>query len=65
MFWMTADLVARMGELTLTVDDYEAEPLPLDGAIPHAVERLIGVLAAHDGRGVVPLEQFRRRSPNE
>jgi glycosyltransferase involved in cell wall biosynthesis len=44
MFWMRAALLERFVELELTWGDYEPEPLPVDGTMIHAIERLFGIL---------------------
>ena len=44
MFWMRAAVLKRFVELELAWGDYEPEPLPVDGTMIHAVERLFGVV---------------------
>lgn len=44
MFWMRAPVLKRFVALDLTWDDYPAEPLPTDGTMLHALERLFGVV---------------------
>jgi glycosyltransferase involved in cell wall biosynthesis len=44
MFWMRAAVLKRFVELELAWGDYEPEPLPVDGTMIHAIERLFGVL---------------------
>jgi len=43
MFWAKADAIRWLIDLDLSWDDYPAEPLPYDGSILHAIERLIGL----------------------
>jgi lipopolysaccharide biosynthesis protein len=50
MFWIRSSLLARFVALELTWDDYPAEPLPIDGTMLHAIERLFGVVAELDGK---------------
>jgi lipopolysaccharide biosynthesis protein len=47
MYWIRPFVLRSIAGLALTPDDFEAEPLGIDGTTGHAVERLIG-LACHD-----------------
>jgi len=49
MFWMRAAVLKRFVELDLAWGDYEPEPLPYDGTLIHAIERLFGVVPAAMG----------------
>ncbi len=49
MFWMRAAVFKQFVALGLTWDDYDPEPLPIDGAMVHAIERLFGVVPATMG----------------
>ncbi|WP_165354616.1 rhamnan synthesis F family protein [Tropicimonas sp. IMCC6043] len=49
MFWARAGVIERFLSLELSWDDYPAEPLPYDGSLLHALERLLGVVPGHDG----------------
>lgn len=42
MFWIRTSMLARFVELDLHWDDYPPEPLPYDGSMLHALERLFG-----------------------
>ena len=44
MFWTRSAVLKRFVELELTWGDYESEPLPVDGMMVHAIERLFGVV---------------------
>lgn len=44
MFWLRADLLRQFVALDLDWTDYPAEPVPYDGSMLHALERLFGVL---------------------
>ena len=44
MFWMRSSILSRFVELQLAWSDYPDEPLPADGTVVHAIERLFGVL---------------------
>jgi lipopolysaccharide biosynthesis protein len=45
MFWARVDALRPIFELGLDWNDYPAEPLPYDGSLLHALERLFGVVA--------------------
>lgn len=49
MFWMRSDLFSRFVGLDLDWPDYPVEPLPIDGSILHALERLFGALPQAEG----------------
>jgi glycosyltransferase involved in cell wall biosynthesis len=49
MFWIKANVLAPFVDLKLDWKDYPAEPLPYDGSILHALERLFPLVAAHRG----------------
>ena len=49
MFWSRPRLLAPLVNLRLTWDDYPEEPIPNDGTILHALERLLPFLATREG----------------
>jgi len=49
MFWARAAALKPLVELGLTSDDYPEEPLPEDGTILHAIERLMPSIVQHAG----------------
>jgi glycosyltransferase involved in cell wall biosynthesis len=49
MFWARTDAIAPLLELDLGWNDYPPEPLPIDGTILHAIERLFPVVSQHRG----------------
>lgn len=49
MFWARASLIRSFVELELDWSDYPPEPLPYDGSLLHAMERMFGVVPAHLG----------------
>ncbi|WP_156386589.1 rhamnan synthesis F family protein [Aureimonas sp. Leaf454] len=49
MFWARVDALKPMLAIDLDWDDYPAEPLPIDGTMLHALERLIPFAVAHQG----------------
>ena len=44
MFWVRSAILKKFVELELAWADYEREPLPADGTMVHAIERLFGVV---------------------
>jgi glycosyltransferase involved in cell wall biosynthesis len=54
MFWARSSAIQKLIALNLTWDDYPAEPLPPDGTVLHAIERLLPfVVDAANFRSVV------------
>ncbi len=49
MFWIRSSILSRFVQLQLAWSDYPDEPLPTDGTVVHAIERLFGVLPATMG----------------
>jgi glycosyltransferase involved in cell wall biosynthesis len=46
MFWIRSSILSKFVELQLAWSDYPDEPLPADGTVVHAIERLFGALPA-------------------
>jgi lipopolysaccharide biosynthesis protein len=49
MFWARTEALAPLFTLGLDWDSYPAEPVPIDGTILHALERLLPFAAEHQG----------------
>jgi glycosyltransferase involved in cell wall biosynthesis len=49
MFWARTKALMPLFDLKLGWDDYPAEPVPIDGTILHAIERLLPFSAQHAG----------------
>ena len=49
MFWARLDALTPLIRLNLHADDFPAEPLPIDGTLLHALERIIPFAAADAG----------------
>jgi lipopolysaccharide biosynthesis protein len=49
MFWTRPEALAPLLGLALTWDDYPPEPLPIDGTMLHALERLLPLVAEDVG----------------
>jgi lipopolysaccharide biosynthesis protein len=52
MFWARSEIAKDFNELDIAEHDYLEKCDQLDGAIPHAVERLFGVVAIHYGKKI-------------
>ncbi|WP_237476346.1 rhamnan synthesis F family protein [Lichenibacterium dinghuense] len=52
MFWARPAALKPLFDLRLGWDDYPAEPVPIDGTMLHAIERLLPVVATHAGFGL-------------
>lgn len=48
MFWARPQVLRPLYDLGLTTEDLPIEPLPIDGTILHALERLIPFAASHE-----------------
>ena len=53
MFWARPNALKPLFDLNLTWEDYPKEPLPYDGTILHALERLLPLAVKHAGFGFV------------
>ncbi|MDP1723447.1 MAG: rhamnan synthesis F family protein [Alphaproteobacteria bacterium] len=49
MFWARPKALKPLFDLDLTWDDYPEEPLPYDGSMLHAIERILPIVANHQG----------------
>ena len=49
MFWARPAALKPLFDLNLGWDDYPEEPVPIDGTMLHALERLLPVIAEHEG----------------
>ena len=53
MFWARPAALKPLFDLDLCWDDYPEEPVPIDGMMLHALERLLPVVAGHAGFGIM------------
>lgn len=53
MFWAKPQVLLALGELELTAADFADETGAIDGTLPHALERYLGVIALTEGLAVV------------
>jgi glycosyltransferase involved in cell wall biosynthesis/SAM-dependent methyltransferase len=49
MFWTRPEALAPILRLRLTMEDFPPEPLPTDGTVLHAIERLLPLIAENAG----------------
>ena len=47
MFWARNEIAKLLHEIHIEEQEFEVNKTRLDGAIPHAVERLFGVISIH------------------
>jgi glycosyltransferase involved in cell wall biosynthesis len=55
MFWFRPSALRRLFELRLTWGDYPEEPLPYDGSLLHAIERIIPFVTMAESYGLATL----------
>ncbi len=53
MFWARPRGLKALFKLNLNWEDYPEEPLPYDGSLLHAIERLFGVVAVSSGGSIL------------
>lgn len=53
MFWARVDALRPLFDLGLSWSDYPPEPLPYDGSMLHAIERLLSLVAEHQSTRIV------------
>ncbi len=53
MFWARPGLLKALFDLNLNWEDYPEEPLPYDGSMLHALERLFGIAVTHRGGSIL------------
>ena len=53
MFWARSKALRKLFELHLTWSDYPEEPLPYDGTMLHAIERLLPFVTEDAGYAFV------------
>jgi rhamnan synthesis protein F/methyltransferase family protein len=49
MFWCRPAALRPLFDLKLSWDEYPTEPVPIDGTILHAIERMLPLIAEHEG----------------
>jgi len=57
MFWARPAVLLPLAQLGLTAEDFGAETGAIDGTLPHALERYLGLIAVSQGLAVVESSQ--------
>ncbi|HBG59264.1 MAG TPA: hypothetical protein DDW97_00615, partial [Anaerolineaceae bacterium] len=52
MFWARPEIFKPLLKAKLSFDDFESEPLPVDGSLAHALERFFGLLVEVQGKKI-------------
>jgi lipopolysaccharide biosynthesis protein len=56
MFWFRPEALGPLLDADISEDDFGVEMGRIDGTLAHAVERLIGIVARHQGYGIAELD---------
>lgn len=56
MFWAKPEALGKLNILPIGTSNFESEPILKDGALPHAIERLIGLLAIASGFNISEID---------
>ena len=59
MFFLTVEAMAPVMELSLLDNEFQSEPIPIDGTMAHAIERFFGVACSSQGLEVVDINFAR------
>jgi len=62
MFWIKPWLLRHIDALDLKVDDFDQEPLAVDGTMAHALERFIGIVTIKAGCEILPASEIKNMS---
>lgn len=57
MFWAKPNLFKPLLGMKIETESFESEPLPVDGCLPHALERFFGLLVAIQGYEIRSISQ--------
>lgn len=57
MFWARPGIFKPLLKAGLSSDDFEEEPLPLDGSLAHALERFFGSLVEVQGKKIASIDK--------
>ena len=57
MFWAKPGIFAPLLKMGIEPENFESEPLPSDGCLPHALERFLGLLAELQGGEIRAIKQ--------
>ena len=56
MFWAKPDVFKPLLDMEIETESFESEPLPVDGGLPHALERFLGLLVEIQGREIKSID---------
>jgi hypothetical protein len=56
MFWAKPGIFKPLLKAKLSFEDFEMEPLPVDGSLAHALERFIGLLVEVQGKKICSID---------
>ena len=59
IFWIRPLLLRTLASAGISIGDFEPEPVKEDGSLPHAVERMFGLICENAGMRVVETSQLR------
>jgi hypothetical protein len=57
MFWAKPEIFKPLLDMEIERDSFESEPLAVDGALPHALERFMGLLVEIQGCEIKSIDQ--------
>jgi glycosyltransferase involved in cell wall biosynthesis len=57
MFWAKPEVFKPLLKMRIETSSFESEPLPIDGGLPHALERFMGLLVEIQGREIKSVDQ--------
>ena len=60
MFWARPEVLLPLSDLGLTAEDFGIETGAIDGTLPHALERYLGLVALSQGLAVVESSELDR-----
>ena len=58
IFWIRSFLLRTLASARMSIDDFDPEPLKLDGSLVHAVERMFGLICEDAGMRVAETGQL-------
>ncbi len=64
IFWIRPLLLRTLAGAGLNLSDFEPEPLPWNGALAHAVERMFGLICEDAGMRVAEWSKSQKRRPS-